>query len=61
MRPWWLTTPSTSSTAYADTGGSAAATRPASVSITGADRCSASKRTSSALLRALLRAAIRSP
>src|SRR5579859_2796084 len=49
-------TPRTSSTAYADTGGLPIATRSASRSSTGSPRNSASKRTSSARLRALLRA-----
>ena len=55
------TTPSTSSTVNSDTGGSAASTRPASVSSTSTPRCSDSNSTSRARLRALLRADISGP
>src|SRR4051794_5332523 len=52
----WAATPWTSSTAYSETGGSARCTRSASVVSGSRPRCSDSKRTSSARLRALWRA-----
>src|SRR4051794_1031782 len=56
MRVRCAVTPSTSRTLYSPTGGPPPATRSARVARTSRSRCSASKRTSSARLRALPRA-----
>src|SRR4051794_18962441 len=59
MRRWFSATPWTRSTVYSLTGGSPATTRSSRVAPSGRPRTSDSNRMSSARLRALVRAAIR--